>query len=73
VKFGGGNLMMWGCMGWDGVVYATKINGRMDGDLYMAILEDELQQTLEFCNKIVDVIIFQQDNDLKQVSKRVQK
>ena len=43
VKFGGGSLMMWGCMGWDGVEYATKIDGRMDGELYMAILEDELQ------------------------------
>lgn len=73
VKFGGGNLMMWGCMGWDGVGYATKIDGRMDGDLYMAILEDELQQTLEFYDKSVDDIIFQQDNDPKHTSKKVQK
>ena len=27
VKFEGGNLMMWGCMGWDGVGYATRIEG----------------------------------------------
>ena len=40
VKFGGGNLMLWGCMGRDGVGYATKIEGRMDGELYKAILED---------------------------------
>ena len=73
VKFGGGNLMMWGCMGWDGVGYATKIDGRMDGDLYMAILEDELQQTLEFYDKSVDDIIFQQDNDPKHTSKKAQK
>ena len=33
-------------MGWDEVGYATKIDRRMDGELYMAILEDELQQTL---------------------------
>ena len=32
----------------------------MDGDLYMAILEDELQQTMEFYGKSVDDIIFQQ-------------
>src|ERR1700760_1729912 len=37
-KFGGGSLMMWGCMGWDGVGYACKINARMDADLYVAIL-----------------------------------
>jgi hypothetical protein len=73
VKFGGGNLMMWGCMGWDGVGYASKIDGRMDGDLYMAILEDELQQTIDYYDKSVDDIIFQQDNDPKHTSKKVQK
>jgi len=73
VKFGGGNLMMWGCMGWDGVGYATRIEGRMDGDLYMAIMDDELQQTLEYYNKSVDDIIFQQDNDPKHTCKKVQK
>jgi hypothetical protein len=46
VKFGGGNLMMWGCMGWNGVGYATKINGRMDGDLYMAIMDDSFSKPL---------------------------
>jgi hypothetical protein len=59
VKFGGKNLMMWGCMGWDGVRYATKIDGRMDGDLYMPIMDDELQQTLGYYDKLVDDIIFQ--------------
>ena len=35
VKFGGGSLMMWGCMTWQGIGYASKIDGRMDGDLYL--------------------------------------
>ncbi|KIK23130.1 hypothetical protein PISMIDRAFT_36614, partial [Pisolithus microcarpus 441] len=26
LKFGGGSLMMWGCMTWEGVGYATKID-----------------------------------------------
>ena len=30
VKFGGGSLMMWGCMTCDGVGYACEIDGRMD-------------------------------------------
>jgi len=42
VKFGGGSVMMWGCMAWDGVGYACKIDGRMDADPYTQILEDEL-------------------------------
>src|SRR5579863_9446168 len=29
LKFGGGSLMMWGCMTWEGVGYAAKIDGRM--------------------------------------------
>ena len=48
VKFGGGNLMMWGCMSWEGIGYACRIEGKMDADLYVSILEDEFQQSLEF-------------------------
>jgi len=33
IKFGGGSLMMCGCMTWQGIGYAAKIDGRMDGDL----------------------------------------
>jgi hypothetical protein len=43
-KFGGGSLMLWGCMLWEGVGYACKIDGRMDGELYVKILQDELQE-----------------------------
>ena len=35
LKFGGGSLMMWGCMTWEGVGFSSKIDGRMDGDLYL--------------------------------------
>ena len=38
VKFGGGNLMLWGCMGWEGIGYACRIEGKMDGELYKLIL-----------------------------------
>ena len=31
LKFGGGSLMVWGCMLWDGVGYACKIDGRWMG------------------------------------------
>ena len=71
LKFGGGSLMMWGCMTWDGVGYATKIDGRMDGDLYLQILKDELQQTLEHYGLNPSDTIFQQDNDPKHTCKKV--
>ena len=73
LKFGGGNVMMWGCMFWEGVGYATRIEGKMDAQLYCSILEDELQQSLEFCHKTPDDIIFQQDNDPKHTSKLAQR
>jgi hypothetical protein len=41
-KFEGGSLMMWGCMLWEGPGYACKIDGRVDGDLYIKILDDKL-------------------------------
>ena len=69
LKFGGGNIMMWGCFGWDGVGYATKIDGRMDAELYVSILEDELQNSLDWWGKTIPDIEFQQDNDLKHTSK----
>lgn len=73
LKFGGGSLMMWGCMLWEGVGYGCKIDGRMDAELYTQILEDELQQTLQFYGKEAADIIFQQDNDPKHKSRRATK
>ena len=71
LKFGGGSLMMWGCMTWEGVGFASKIDGRMDGDLYLQILKDELKQTLEYYGFNPPDTIFQQDNDPKHTCKKV--
>ena len=38
VKFGGRSVMLWGCMLWDGPGYASRIDGRMDGVLFIPIL-----------------------------------
>ena len=72
VKFDGGNVMVWGCMGWVGVGYATRIEGKMDADLYVSIIEDELQESLHYYNKTPTDIIFQHDNDPKHTSRRAQ-
>jgi hypothetical protein len=69
VKFGGGSLMMWGCMTWKGIGYSCKINGKMNADLYTDILEDDLLETMRFYGKSPSDIIFQQDNDPKHTSK----
>ena len=72
LKFGGGSMMMWGCMTWEGPGYACKIDGKMDADLYCQILEDELQGTLDYYDKSPHDVIFQQDNDPKHTSKKAQ-
>ena len=73
VKFGGGNVMMWGCMLWEGIGYATRIEGKLDAELYCAILEHELQNSLKYYNKSTSDITFQQDNDPKHKSKQADK
>ena len=73
-KFGGGSLMMWGCMTWEGPGYACKIDGRMDADLYCKIMEDDhdLQGTLNYYGKSPGDVVFQQDNDPKHTSRKAQ-
>ena len=53
LKFGSGNVIIWGCIG-----CATRIEGKIDAQLYCSMLEDELQQSLEFYHKTPDDIIF---------------
>ena len=44
---------------WDGPGYAAKIDERMNGLLYVQILEDNLQGSLEYYGFTADDIIFQ--------------
>src|SRR6202030_1637473 len=68
MKFGGGSVMVWGCMMWEGVGYACKIDGKMDKHLYIFILEDVLQASLQYHDKTPQDIIFQHDGDPKHQS-----
>src|SRR3979490_2192474 len=52
VKFGGGSVIVWDYMLWDRPGYACKINDRMDGNLFIQILDDELQERLAHYRKI---------------------
>jgi len=72
-KFGGGSVMIWSCMLWEGPGYMCRIEGRMDSDLYREILDDDLQQSLEYYGKTPADIIYQQDNDPKHTSKKASK
>ena len=69
VKFGGGSVMVWGCMTWDGVGTMTKVEGRMTSKAYTSILEHSLFQTVAHYGYSKEGIVFQQDNDPKHTSK----
>ena len=62
--------MMWECMSWDELGYSCKIICRIDGDLYIEILEDELMKSIDYHGKTPSDIIFQQDNDPKHTCKK---
>lgn len=70
LKFGGGSVMLWGCMLWEGPGEMCKIDGPIDTDLYIGILEDELLSSLENSGREVEDIIFQQDNAPCHTAKR---
>ena len=73
VKHGGGNIMVWGCMGWNGVGRLAEIEGRMDSAQYVEILDQNLSQSIEDLEIPAGEAIIQQDNDPKHTSKMAQK
>jgi transposase len=68
LKFGGGSLMMWGCITAKGVGYACRIDHRMDAELHVDMLNDYLIPTLDFYKMDKERVIFQQDNNSKHTS-----
>ncbi len=50
---------------WNGIGYACNIDGRMDGDLYLMILEKDVQESMRYFGISTGDVIFQQDNDSK--------
>jgi hypothetical protein len=68
VKVGGGNWMVWGCMGWNGVGIVCEVEGSMNAEQYVSILEECLLRSMEESDVDEEDIIFQQDNDPKYMS-----
>jgi hypothetical protein len=44
---GGNNLMVWGCMGWNGVGKLIEVQERINAEQYREILEDGLIESFE--------------------------
>jgi hypothetical protein len=64
--------MVWGCIGWNGVGVLSEVEGKMDAEQYVAILEQGLLQIMENSGIPEGDIIFQPDNDPKHTSRRAQ-
>jgi transposase len=70
VKHGGGNnLMVWGCMGWNGVGKLVEVEGKMDAQQYCEILDEGMMESFEKLGMKEGERYFQQDNDPKHTSK----
>lgn len=72
VKFGGGKIMVWGCMGWDGAGTLFEDEGKMDAKQYVSILDSALMENLEKLGFSPEKIYFQQDRDGKLISNLAQ-
>ena len=48
LKYGGGSLMVWGCMLYSGVGWMCRIDGGMDSQLYTEILDSYVKQSAEY-------------------------
>jgi len=71
VKHGGGNnLMVWGCMGWNGVGVLTEVQGIMNAEQYCDILDEGVVESFEKLEMLEGERMFQQDNDPKHTSKK---
>ena len=64
LKFGGGSVMVWGCMSWAGVGNCCKIDGRMDGVPHTAILDEDMMDSISHFGKTPSDTISQQDSDV---------
>lgn len=70
VKHGGGSIMLWGCIGSNGVGNLVEIDGILTGIKYIKILQENLWTSAEKLGLGTN-FVFQQDNDPKHRSRIV--
>ncbi|KAJ1299806.1 hypothetical protein OPQ81_000705 [Rhizoctonia solani] len=69
VQHGGGSVMVWGCITYEGIGRLHRIQGTMNAAIFTDILKDALVGTLSDRKLRPRSLIFQRDNDPKHKSK----
>ena len=69
MKYGGGSLMVWGCITAKGIGYLGSIETIMSTAIYCDILDEYLLSTIEWYKYNKKKIIFQHNNDPKHTAK----
>ncbi len=69
-KFGGGSIMIWGFITFFGQLKIYRVNGKMDSNKYIRLLEDEFIDDAVLCGLNLGEMVFQQDNASCHVSKK---
>ena len=64
--------MVWRCMGWNGVGVLTEVQGIMNADQYVEILDGGVVESMEKLDIDMETAIFQQDNNSKHTSKKAE-
>jgi transposase len=62
VKFGGGSIMVWGCMSWHGVGQLYRCRGTMNKDQYINVLQNNMIPSSRSLFGRRGVFVFQHDN-----------
>ena len=68
-KFGGGSVMVWGCITYQGVGQLAFIDSKMNASLFVRVLDTCLSSTCNVLGLEMGSMVLQQDNDPKHTSK----
>ncbi|KAI2659532.1 ORF V: Enzymatic polyprotein [Labeo rohita] len=66
IKYGGGSIMVWGCMSAAGTRELRFIKGNVDSTMYCTFLKQNMMPSLQ---KLGQTAVFQDDNDPKHTTK----